>query len=242
MPTEADLRLWVWPGEADTKTGSRQPSVPRYRAAFTRAVNVPCPRQPGYWQPCPRPRPALSSSAVPSPASGSVAATSWDSAQSQSYPVMVASVDLGLSAWLAPAGTCLADLGGDRQPCVLPVVPHDRVADECKAALPLPDLAQGFIPVGPGGVALYLVGQAHQRHRVPGTHRGYAGLQALPEPSRGQTGDCPGRERLGQQALRGLHLATLEQSRQEAGRDLGPSHRYPRRRQGRATGRSRPRC
>ena len=57
----------------------------------------------------------------------------------------------------------LPDLGHDRWPGVLRVVPDDRVADDPRAILPLFDLAPGCVPFGQGVIVLGLVSRRRTR-------------------------------------------------------------------------------
>jgi len=91
----------------------------------------------------------------------------------------------------------LPDLGRERRPGVLPVLPDEHAADGPLAVPPLLPprlyLAPGCVPLGQGSIVLDLVSQAQERDRVPGTHPGNACFDALvsaPERDGGQVPDA----------------------------------------------------
>jgi hypothetical protein len=90
----------------------------------------------------------------------------------------------------------LLDLGRERRPGVLPVLPDEHAADGPQARLellpPLLHLAPGCVPLGQGSIVLDLVSEAEDRDRIPyGDDRG-ARLQALPAPPEREGGQIGG--------------------------------------------------
>ena len=116
----------------------------------------------------------------------------------------------------------LLDLGRERRPGVLLVLPHDRITDGPQAVPPLlPPLF--YLRLGQGSIVLDLVSQAQERDRVPGTYPGNACFDALvsaPERDGGQvptlgTASCPGGRAVG--------AAFTQDGTRATGEGAGPS-------------------
>ena len=115
----------------------------------------------------------------------------------------------GKPGWRLPRRSSaeLLDLGRERRPGALPVLPDEHAADGPQAVPPLLPpllhLVPGCVPLGQGNIVLDLVSQAQERDRVPGTYPGNAvALVSAPERDGGQvptlgTASCPGGRAVG---------------------------------------------